>query len=35
MEQIVEPLLALPALDAVIEQNDVIADCVEARVETA
>jgi hypothetical protein len=35
MEQVVEPLLALPALDAVIEQNDVVADCVEARVESA
>jgi len=35
MEQVVEPLLALPALDAVIEQNDVVADSVEARVESA
>jgi hypothetical protein len=35
MEQVVEPLLALPALDAVIEQNDVIAYCIEARVEAA
>jgi hypothetical protein len=33
MEQVVEPLLALPALDAVIEQDDVVADGVEARVE--
>jgi hypothetical protein len=35
MEQVVEPLLPLPALDAVIEQDDVVADCVEARVESA
>ena len=35
VEQVVEPLLALPALDAVIEQNDVVADSVEARVESA
>ena len=35
MEQVVEPLLALPALDAVIEQDDVIADRVEARVQSA
>jgi hypothetical protein len=35
MEQVLEPLLALPALDAVIEQDDVVADRVEARVESA
>jgi hypothetical protein len=35
VKQVVEPLLALPALDAVIEHDDVIADCVEARVESA
>jgi hypothetical protein len=35
MEQVVEPLLTLPALDAVIEQDDVVADRVEARVESA
>jgi hypothetical protein len=35
MKQVVEPLLALPTLDAVIEQDDVVADRVEARVESA
>jgi hypothetical protein len=35
MKQVVEPLLALPALDAVVEQDDVIADRVEARVQAA
>ncbi len=35
MEQVLEPLLALAALDAVIEHDDVIADGVEARVESA
>jgi hypothetical protein len=35
VKQVVEPLLALPALDAVIEHDDVIADGVEAGVEAA
>ncbi len=35
MKQVVEPLLALPALDAVIEQDDVVADRVETRVKAA
>jgi hypothetical protein len=35
MEQVVEPLLALPALDAIVEHDDVVADCVEARVQAA
>jgi hypothetical protein len=35
MEQVLEPLLAVAALDAVIEQNDVVANGVEAGVEAA
>lgn len=35
MEQVVEPLLALPALDAIVEQDDVVPDGVEAGVQAA
>jgi hypothetical protein len=35
MEQVVEPLLALSALDAIVEQHDVVADGIEAGVQPA